>query len=120
MRQKQFNRSLGTQGECLGEAYLVQQGYRILDRNVRSPFGEIDLVASHGDVLAFIEIKTRRNLTFGFPEEAVGGAKKRKLERLASWYLIRHQKQNQAIRFDVLSILLKGDKPEIRLIQDTS
>ncbi|OGX03260.1 MAG: YraN family protein [Omnitrophica bacterium RIFCSPLOWO2_12_FULL_50_11] len=120
MRGKQYSRSVGTEGERLGEAYLTHQGYRILDRNVRSPFGEIDLVAAQGDVLVFVEIKTRSNLAFGFPEEAVNYSKRQKLERLASWYLARHRKRNQAVRFDVLSILLQGTKSEIRLIQDTS
>jgi putative endonuclease len=109
---------VGNRGERLGEHYLQQQGYKIVERNVRSPFGEIDLVARHGQVLVFVEVKTRKNLAFGYPEEGVGKRKQERLIRLASWYLARKQIENEQIRFDVLSILLNEAKPNIRLIQN--
>ena len=118
MNPKESNRATGQLGEEIGESYLKQQGYQIIERNVRSPFGEIDLIASHHGTLVFVEIKTRRDQTFGYPEEAVGERKKNQLIRLASWYLAQHPKAHPAARFDVLSIQLGGDQPNIRLIEN--
>ncbi|OGW77428.1 MAG: YraN family protein [Omnitrophica bacterium RIFCSPHIGHO2_02_FULL_49_9] len=117
MKPKSLNRNTGAFGESIGEAYLAKLGYRILERNVRSPFGEIDLVADDKGTVVFVEIKTRRNLSYGFPEESVGRRKQKKLASLASWYLMHYPKRNPQVRFDVLSILLSDHKPEIRLIQ---
>ena len=117
MRSKALNQTTGKLGEQLGEVYLKKHGYHILERNVRSPFGEIDLVANHQGILVFIEIKTRRNRDFGFAEEAVDRHKKNQLVRLAAWYLMRYPKQPPA-RFDVLAIYVGQAEPEIHLIQD--
>ena len=113
-------RATGILGEQLGEAYLKERGYRIIARNVRSPFGEIDVVADHDGTLVFIEIKTRRDQTFGIPEEAVDHRKKERLIRLASWYLARGSELRQPVpvRFDVLAIEVSTPAPIIRLIQD--
>ena len=118
MSPKEFNRATGKLGEEIGENYLKQRGYEIIERNVRSPFGEIDLIASHRGTLVFVEVKTRRDQTFGHPEEAVDKRKKNQLARLASWYLAQHPKVHPAARFDVLSIQLSGDQPNIRLIEN--
>src|SRR3989338_3331290 len=118
MSSKHLNKATGKLGEHLGENYLRERGYQIIERNVRSPFGEIDLVAREGNTLVFIEIKTRRDSTFGFPEEAVDSRKKDKIIRLASWYLAQHPKVNPAVRFDVLAIQMKGSRPLINLIQN--
>jgi len=81
-------RGLGARGELLAVDYLQRQGYEILSRNWRrSPFGEIDIVARDGDCLAFVEVKTRRSLAFGAPEEAITPAKRERLLRLAQAYL---------------------------------
>ena len=84
---------------------------------VRSPFGEIDLVAKHQKTLVFVEIKTRQSSDFGLPEEAVTERKKARLGRLASWYLTQHSIPESEVRFDVLAVQLGGEHPEIRLIQ---
>jgi len=97
---------------------LKRHGYRIIDQNFRSPFGEIDVIAEHNGVLAFIEIKTRRSLAFGAPEEAVDRLKQARLARIASWYLVRRGRQEPMVRFDILAIHLDDDRPTFRLIQD--
>ena len=102
----------------MGEDYLKMHGYQILERNVRSPFGEIDLIAKHQEILVFVEIKTRRDTTFGLPEESVDRRKKDRLIRLASWYLTQHPKSNPQVRFDIVAIQLGAKIPNIRLIQD--
>ena len=118
MSPKSSNQSTGKVGERLSEAYLKKQGYEIVARNVRSPFGEIDLVAKHKKTLVFVEVKTRRGTDFGLPEEAVTKRKKVRLGRLASWYLTQCPGSDLPVRFDVLAIQLEGNNPDIRLIQD--
>ncbi len=118
MNIKLSNQTTGKLGEQIGEDYLKKQGYKIIERNARSPFGEIDLIALHHGALVFVEIKTRRDYTFGYPEEAVDERKKNQLVRLASWYLARHPKLEPSVRFDVLAIQMEGEKPNIRLIEN--
>jgi putative endonuclease len=116
--QPKSSRETGVLGEKLGEEYLKKAGYKIIARNVRSPFGEIDIVAEHQKTLVFIEIKARRNQIFGLPEEAVGQNKKERLRRLGEWYLAQNRKFNSPARFDVLAVELKTVGAEFRLIQN--
>ena len=119
MNPKSSNQSTGKTGERIGEDFLKKRGYEILERNARSPFGEIDLVAKHKKTLVFVEIKTRQGTDFGLPEEAVTERKKFRLGRLASWYLAHYfGDQDLPVRFDVLAIQLGGARPDIRLIQN--
>ena len=110
---------LGRKGESAAVQLLKDSGYRILDRNVRARFGEIDLVAKEGNILCFVEIKARTGLQFGWPEEAVNFKKRWQLGRLANWYLQAHRLDSVPVRFDVVSILLDSDgKPtRTRLIK---
>ena len=112
---------LGRAGEGEAVRYLEGNGYRILHRNLRARFGEIDVVARDGAALCFVEIKARSSTRFGLPEEAVHPMKRRQLVRLASWYLQRlRDKTYPQVRFDVLSILAgnPGDPAaRIRLIK---
>ena len=102
--------SSGRHGEHLAEGFLKANGYRILRRNVKSRFGEIDLVAQDGKTLCFVEVKScALKGRFNRPEQAVGGQKQRRLIRLALWYLkITHQ-ESIPVRFDVVSILTGSD-----------
>ena len=101
--------SLGRRGEGHALQLLRAKGYRILGRNVRSKFGEIDVVAEQGRTLCFVEIKARTGLGFGFPEEAVDGRKQQRLRRLALWYLQSRRIPDRPVRFDVVSVLLHPD-----------
>lgn len=115
---KKQNQKTGKAGEESGTEFLIEKGYRILDRNVKTPIGEIDLIAEDRGTLVFVEIKTRRSSRFGAPEEAVGLSKQRRLGRLALWYSARRLKNDQPIRFDVLAVDLFGETPSFRLIQN--
>ena len=108
----------GKIGEKIGADFLIGKGYRILNSNVETPFGEIDLVAEDRGTLVFIEVKTRRSSRFGAPEEAVGPVKQARLSRLASWYLTHQLKKDRPARFDVLAVDLSGEKTVFRLIQN--
>jgi len=84
-------RALGRQGEALVAAQLVAWGWRLREANWRSAFGELDIVAEDGDVLVFVEVRTRRagrgGARFGTPEEGVGWDKLSRLVRLAEAYV---------------------------------
>jgi putative endonuclease len=77
----------GRDSEAEAARYLQRAGYRIVARNYRTPFGEIDLVAYDGAVLAFIEVKARRTERFGAPHTAITSDKRRRLTRVALAYL---------------------------------
>lgn len=108
----------GKRGEEAASRYLRRKGYRILERNYRSPFGELDIIARKGVTLVFCEVKTRRS---GVPEEALGSVDRRRRERMAraaSHYLMEKGGQGCSCRFDVIALLLVGDKWKIVHIED--
>ena len=100
-----FHLRTGLWGERQAETCLKAKGYAILGRRVRIGLrDELDLVARHGDVLVFIEVKTRRQEQFGRPIAAVDGQKRRALSRAAVRYLMR-LKQPVYFRFDVIEVI---------------
>lgn len=109
-------RSWGRQGEQWAERELRRQGYKILARNYRTPVGEIDLVASQDGVLVFIEVKLRRQLHYGAPQEAVTRSKQRHLCQAALYYLRQQHLELARFRFDVVAITLAGTEPQIEII----
>ncbi len=108
---------LGEKGEELAIKLLKKKGYKLIERNYKTPMGEIDIIAKDGETLVFIEVKTRESLNFGQPFEAVTHLKKRKIAKVALSYLKRF-KETPACRFDVLSIFYENNKPEFKLIRD--
>lgn len=112
-----WNRLLGDRGEREAARYLRHHGLRVLRRGYRTGQGEIDLIAVEGDVIVFIEIKTRRQ---GTPAEAVTPEKQRRLTLTGLHFLKRHKLLDQRSRFDVVSIVWPdlSQKPEIEHIRD--
>ena len=108
---------LGRTGERLAAERLTQQGYRVLERNFRCTYGEIDLIAEEGDELVFVEVKTRRGVAYGLPEEAVTIRKQQKLVQVATHYLDMHQYAERAWRIDVVAVQMstQGKLEEIRV-----
>ena len=100
----QARQALGIDGEDTACRVLERRGYRILARRYRTRFGEIDLVARHGDYIVFVEVKTRRGGRFGEPAAAVTAEKQRRLTVMASDYLARHRLERAPARFDVVGI----------------
>ncbi len=100
---------LGNRGERLAGRYLRRQGFKILARQHRSTFGEIDLIALDGATIVFVEVKTRRSKATGHPAEAITLAKQRQLTRTALAYLRRHERLESPTRFDVVAILWPED-----------
>jgi putative endonuclease len=101
--------ALGEWGEEQAAGYLQRQGMKLLHRNYRTPVGEIDIVARWRKQLVFVEVKTRRGIGFGTPQEAVGAHKQRQIIRTAQWYLQREKCGNLQPRFDVVAILCQSD-----------
>ena len=97
-------RQFGQESEQVAERYLRRRGYTILARNVRLPEGELDLVAKHGGVLVFVEVKARRTPAMGGALFAVNGRKRQRLIRVAAQYLAAHRVTDQPCRMDVVVI----------------
>lgn len=96
----------GQASEMQAEQFLVAKGYRILDRNVRTRLGELDLVADDHGVVVFVEVKGRTTDAFGGALLAVDHRKRVKLTKLAAQYLAQRHWSDKACRFDV--VLVQG------------
>lgn len=108
---------LGNRGETLAEKLLLESGYQILERNWRFSRAEVDIIAKDRDVLVFVEVKTRSSEIFGKPEESISPKKETLLKDAAAVYMeqIGHEWE---IRFDVVSILIKGSGYSIEHFKD--
>lgn len=95
---------LGKQGEDYAASYLIQQGYRILDRNFRIHYGELDIIAIDKNMLVFVEVKTRTDDIYGSPEEAVTPWKLRELIKVSQWYRLQHKGLPDLERIDVIAL----------------
>jgi putative endonuclease len=96
---------VGRYGERVAARHLEAAGLRVLATNWRCAAGELDIVASEGDVLVFCEVKTRSSTEFGLPAEAVGLVKARRVRALARQWLLDHPGWQGELRFDVVSVL---------------
>jgi len=108
---------LGKLGEDLAVDYLTNKGYQILERNWHSGHKEIDIVALIDDVLAIVEVKTRKSDDYGEPDIAVGLNKQHLLIWAADAY-VRHKNLDVDVRFDIISIVFTDGEPEIEHIED--
>ncbi len=97
----------GDWGEEVAAQYLENKGLPVIERNVRSPFGEIDIICKNNKELVFVEVKTRNSTVYGYPEESVNRAKQHKLRQLAQWYWSAHREYH-TIRIDVVAILVES------------
>jgi putative endonuclease len=105
-------RSLGAEGEKEAAEFLKANNYIILKTNYRvGRIGEIDIIAWEKEYICFIEVKTRRTMSFGTPGEAVTRAKQQKIRRLASIYISNSGYTDKCIRFDVVEVII-GKTPE--------
>lgn len=108
----------GKRGEEIAEAFLRELGFTILETNWRHKRLEVDLIAKDGEVLVFVEVKTRSYDYFGKPEEFVDKKKERHLAHAAAEYM-RQTGHDWAIRFDVVSVLMKNENEwEVEYIRD--
>ncbi|TAG55246.1 MAG: YraN family protein [Cytophagales bacterium] len=98
------NTQKGNWGEKLAEDFLVKNDFHILQKNYRSGRFEIDIIAQKDEILIFVEVKYRKSLKFGFPEQAVSKTKMNQLKIAAENYIFETD-WNKNIRFDIISIV---------------
>jgi len=109
--------NIGKLGEDVAVKYLENHGYKILERNYRKPWGEIDIVAQQSDELVFVEVKTQNQEFEWRPEENVTRHKKRQLSKIINTYLKEHRVYSEIdFRVDVLGIII-NDKTKIAQIE---
>ena len=108
----------GNIGETLAVEYLQKNGFEIRERNWRSKHLEIDIIASKQHQLIFVEVKTRRSLAFGYPEESINQIKMKRLRLAASVYQYKCP-QFRSIQFNVIAILMLPHQPiELTMFED--
>ena len=102
-------RATGIKGEEEAARFLARCGYAILDKNVRTRAGEIDLVAKEGKTLVFVEVKTRKDLAGDPPQAAVNARKQNRLGKLALGYLKLRRLREMPCRFDVVAVIVNDE-----------
>ena len=107
-----FRLLLGDRGERAAVRYLKKQRFRILAKQYRNSYGEVDIIAQDGKTTVFVEVKTRTSTNEGQPFDAVDLRKQEKLTRIALAWLKQHGRLEQSSRFDVVSILWPDEKGE--------
>ncbi|HEY83405.1 MAG TPA: YraN family protein [Dehalococcoidia bacterium] len=113
-------RDVGILGEKLAQDFLKKRGFRILETNYRCPQGEIDIIARDKDFLVFIEVRAKRGLEFGSPEESITPAKMERLRLAAAHYRQTHDNLPTSWRIDVVAVEIdQKDRPcRIELIEN--
>lgn len=113
------NLELGKSGEEAAVNFLTKKGYKILKRNYKNKLGEIDIIAKDDKTLCFVEVKTRTNLNFGYPQEAITIFKQRQLNKVALWYLKQYNLFDVPVRFDIVCVIFNQEnKTEIEIIKN--
>ena len=111
--------ALGKFGERVARRFLKNRSYKIIDTNYRTPFGEIDMVVCKEGSFIFVEVKTRRSLNFGLPEEALRNKKKASMIKAARFYIKRHNIYNCNVMLGVVAIITKdGQILDIKFIEN--
>lgn len=109
-------REIGSSGEEIAVHFLEGRGFRILQKNFRFGRGEIDLVAEEGETLVFVEVKFRRSLSHGLPEDSITPAKQRQIRRVAEGFLLVNRIDGRPCRLDVIAIEQRGAEVVVRHI----
>ena len=113
------NITVGARGESIAAAYLRGQKFVIVEKNFRCKSGEVDIIARDGKVYVFVEVKTRRTLSFGPPQASVTPFKQRQISKAALTWLAKKRLVDVGARFDVIAILLRDHAvPEIDHIRN--
>lgn len=114
---KKLNFIFGKKGEKLAEDYLKKKGHKIIKKNFRTKFGEIDIITQKKKKIHFIEVKTRSSDLFGNPALAVNKRKMNKIIKVAQYFFLKNRIVNINAQFDIISIIVKNNVPEIQYIE---
>ena len=101
--------NLGKKAEKLSTEYLQNKGYKIIQSNFESSFGEIDIICKIDKILVFVEVKARSTTDFGYPREFVNLSKQRKIIKTAEYFLYLNDYHNFQPRFDVIEVYLNDN-----------
>lgn len=99
-------------GEDAACEFLKKLGYKIIERNFRQSYGEIDIIATYDDTLIFVEVKTRSSDSFGTPFEAITSWKLRPLLKTAQFYKLSHKGLPDSLRMDAIGVKVVGNNIE--------
>ena len=97
-------RDTGIRGERLASDFLINKGYRIIETNFRCPHGEVDIIVSNRDCLVFVEVRSKKSLSFGTPEESITWHKMERLRAIAAHYRQTHDNLPPLWRIDVVAV----------------
>lgn len=104
------NKRIGKIGEDIAASFLTKKGYKIIARNYRARYGELDIVTTYRHTLIFIEVKTRIGNEYGSPEEAIGKHKIKELLFMADYFRMMHPETPAAMRIDAIAVTLHPDE----------
>jgi len=110
--------TLGKKGENLAVKFLLDEHYKILERNYKSEKYEIDIIAFKDGLLVFVEVKTRATDKFGEPEESVGYRKENHIAEAAEYFMDHYEEDFTDVRYDIISIILNESTTLIKHIED--
>lgn len=108
----------GQEGEDFATQVLKNEGLKIILRNYRCPVGEMDIIAAEGDMLIFVEVRTRTSPKYGWGEESILVKKKLRLQRIAEYYILsRRYKTWPSMRLDLIAVRWDEDTPQYQWIR---
>lgn len=110
-------KNIGNLGENLVAKYLEDLGYKIIERNFNCKLGEIDIIAQDKNEIVFVEVKTRRMLSYGDPAESVNIPKQKHIYRAGEYYLLINNKLDNFTRIDVVEVYLHDKEYKINHIK---
>lgn len=105
----------GKWGEEKATQFLIRKGVKIIDRNQRTPYGELDIIAQDGEQIIFVEVKMRSSNSLGYPEDAVDYRKEQHLINSAEEYLTNHPELGENWRIDIISVEGNPQKPSVNI-----
>jgi putative endonuclease len=110
----------GIEGENIAARALKKSRYKIIERNYRTPAGEIDIIARDKQCVVFVEVRTRSSVEFGLPQETVVARKRKRICNAAKWYLQKEHASDIECRFDVVAVIIdeKRKKPQVEIIRN--
>lgn len=109
-------RAFGRDAEEAAAKFLEGQGYRIRARNFYCRYGELDIVAEQPDLVCFVEVRMKSRADWGDPAQTVSFRKQRKVVKAALHYLFAHDLRERMIRFDVITVVGRGEKAQVEHI----
>jgi putative endonuclease len=104
-----YQRRIGNLGEQIAADFLGDLGYKLLDQNYHTPYGELDLIMLDSEILVFAEVKTRTTNSFGSPESSITQTKLERIHNSALLWLQSHLEQKDDWRVDVVAIILNSE-----------